>query len=92
MSRVSHGMRRQPNDPRTPCSRCDAPATMTEWSPLPNGSTAFYSYCAKCWYEPGPNAPSPAERTDVDACSCERGSDYLCLRCERIAEDQDIGF
>jgi hypothetical protein len=27
-----------------------------------------------------------------DACACETGNAYLCLRCERIAEDQDIGF
>lgn len=66
-ARVSHGMRRQPNDPACECSRCNAPATMTEWSPLPNGSTAFYSYCSRCWHEPGPNAPSPAVRTDVNA-------------------------
>lgn len=29
---------------------------------------------------------------DDDACSCEPQNAYLCLRCERIAEDQDIGF
>lgn len=65
MTRPSFGMRRQPNDPITPCCRCDAPATMTEWSPLPTGSTAFYSYCSGCWREPGPAAPSPAQRTGV---------------------------
>lgn len=66
-ARVSHGMRRQPNDPPCECSRCNAPATMTEWSPLPTGSTAFYSYCSRCWHEPGPNAPSPAHRTGTAA-------------------------
>lgn len=32
---------------------------------------------------------------DVDAedlCTCATSGAYLCLRCERIAEDQDIGF
>lgn len=29
---------------------------------------------------------------DCDACTCATGGAYLCLRCERIAESQDIGF
>jgi len=27
---------------------------------------------------------------DDDLCSCEPGNAYLCLRCERLAEEQDI--
>lgn len=62
------GVPRKPRDPEVSCCRCDkAPATITEWSPLPTGSTAFYPYCSHCWHVPGPNAPSPAERTGVDA-------------------------
>jgi hypothetical protein len=29
---------------------------------------------------------------DEPACTCEPQNAYLCLRCERIAESQDIGF
>jgi hypothetical protein len=29
---------------------------------------------------------------DRDVCTCEPQNAYLCLRCERIAENQDIGF
>ena len=29
---------------------------------------------------------------DVDTCTCATTGAYLCLRCERIAESQDIGF
>jgi hypothetical protein len=65
--RWSQGVARKPSDPVVECSRCNAPATMSEWSALSTGSTAFYSYCSRCWHEPGPNAPSPAVRTAVNA-------------------------
>ncbi len=68
LERVSRAVPRKLRDPETECCRCNAaPATITEWSPLSTGATAFYSYCAHCWHQPGPNAPSPAERTGVDA-------------------------
>ena len=52
---------------RVDCSRCDAKAVLCEHSKLSTGGLAFYYYCAKCWVEPGPSAPSPAERTGVAA-------------------------
>ena len=67
-TRASKGVPRKPRDPEAECSRCNAaPATMTEHQPLSTGSVAFYHYCSRCWHEPGPNAPSPAARTGVDA-------------------------
>lgn len=51
---------------RVTCCRCEAPAAMVETSPHPWG-VSFYSYCATCWHEPGPNAPSPAVRTGMPA-------------------------
>lgn len=67
-ARASKGVPRKPRDPDVECSRCNvAPATITEHQPLLTGSVAFYPYCSHCWHQPGPNAPSPAERTGVDA-------------------------
>lgn len=65
---ASKGVPRKLRDPEVECCRCNtAPATITEHQPLSTGSVAFYSYCSHCWHVPGPNAPSPAERTGVDA-------------------------
>lgn len=50
------------------CSRCACNAAMCEHVPLNTGGVAFYYYCARCWHEPGPAAPSPAERTATPAC------------------------
>ncbi len=38
--------------------------------------------------DPVANGTAP----DPDACTCATSGAYLCLRCERIAESQDIGF
>jgi hypothetical protein len=67
-ARKPTGVPRKPRDPDVECSRCNtAPATITEHKPLATGSVAFYPYCSHCWHVPGPSAPSPAERTGVDA-------------------------
>lgn len=57
---------------RIDCCRCDEYATMCEHSKLYTGSVAFYYYCSACWHTPGPNAPSPAERTGLPAPGVKR--------------------
>ena len=53
---------------RIDCCRCDESATMCEHARLPpTRGIAFYYYCSACWHTPGPNAPSPAERTGLPA-------------------------
>lgn len=67
MTRTHEGHPRKSSDPPAECSRCNERATMTEYVSNTVGATGFYAYCSKCWHEPGPNAPSPAERTGVPA-------------------------
>jgi hypothetical protein len=43
-------------------------------------------------HELGDHSLCDGDCPDDDACTCATGGAYLCLRCERIAETQDIGF
>lgn len=47
-------------------------------------------HTVKVWWHPGHDTITA--QTDDDPCTCATGGAYLCLRCERIAETQDIGF
>lgn len=72
---------------RIDCCRCDEYATMCEHLKLYTGSVAFYYYCSACWHTPGPNAPSPAERTGLPApgVACEVCRRESCKGHGRVA-------
>ena len=69
--RTSHRVTRA-----VPCCHCDVPSTMCEHVQV-GSSVAFYYYCSRCWHTPGPNAPSPAHRTETPADPLPPGVNWL---------------
>lgn len=50
---------------RITCTRCGRRALWvlySRWTIAGSPGIAFYPYCSKCWFQPGPVGESPAKR------------------------------